>query len=278
MAKTVVITGAGSGFGRALAVAWARRGWRTGIVDIDMEGAEETLRMVGKAGGAGETYRCDVRKKEEVEAMADHFFEAWGKVGVLVNNAGVYSVGCAEDVALEDWERVMEINLWGVIYGCRDFIPRMKRQGGGHIVNMGSAAGLMNLPEMSPYNIVKAGVISLSETLKAELAPYGIGITVACPSYFNTDLASTMTTTNEFQNAFANASFSSSRTSADRIAEKVLEAVERNKLCVVPQFHVKLAWLLKRSLPSVWFSVVQRIFGTNRSKRVLLWFARRGMI
>ena len=184
--KNVVITGAASGLGRALALAWAREGWKIGIADIDTDGAAQTLTMVEQAGGTGEIFRCNVRNLEEIEAMADHFFASWGSVGVIVNNAGVADVGCVGDIHIENWERMLDTSLWGVIYGCHAFIPRMKEQGGGYIVNTSSAAGLICLPHMAPYNVAKAGVISLSETLKCELSSSGIGVTVICPTFFNT--------------------------------------------------------------------------------------------
>ena len=116
--KTVVVTGAGSGVGRAMAMAWAREGFKVGVSDIDMEGAGETLEMVMRAGGSGETFRCDVQDPGEVQAMAAHFFDSWGKVGILVNNAGVADVGIVGDISLENWKRTIDTSLWGTIYGC----------------------------------------------------------------------------------------------------------------------------------------------------------------
>ncbi len=152
-----------------------------------LEGAGETLRMVEQAGGSGEIYELDVRVLIDWEAMADHFFRSWGGVDVLVNNAGVVSVGPVGEVPIEDWEWIFSINFWGMVYGCHTFIPHMKEQGSGHIVNVASANGLMCLLEMAPYNTTKAAVIALSETLRSEL-PAGIGVTVVCPMFFNTHL------------------------------------------------------------------------------------------
>ena len=186
--KKVVITGAASGLGRALALALARKGCRIGIVDINLDGAEETLRMVERAGGSGETYELDVREVTDWGAMANHFFQCWGGVDVLVNNAGVVAVGHVGDIPIENWEWIFSINFWGMVYGCHTFIPRMKAQGGGHIVNVASAAGLLSLQELGPYNTTKAAVIALSETLRGELAPFKIGVTAVCPMFFNTHL------------------------------------------------------------------------------------------
>ncbi len=187
-ARTVVITGAASGLGRAFALAWAARGFKTGILDIDMDGAEETLRLVEEAGASGEVRSCNVRDLEEVGAAADHFFNLWGEVGVLVNNAGIGGGGAVGEVPIGDWEKVVETDLWGVVYGCHAFIPGMKRQGGGHIVNVSSLAGLISAPGFAPYNVSKAAVVALSQTLKTELASSGIGVTVVCPPVVKTSI------------------------------------------------------------------------------------------
>jgi NAD(P)-dependent dehydrogenase (short-subunit alcohol dehydrogenase family) len=277
-ARSVVITGAASGFGRAMSVAWAEKGWRIGIADIDMEGAGETLEMVERAGGSGEVFNCNVRELEVVQAMADHFFESWGEVGVVVNNAGVVDVGCMGDIQIEDWERIIEINLMGVIYGCHAFIPRMKEHGGGHVVNTASLAGIASLPEMAPYNVVKAGTISLSETLRTELAPYGIGVTVICPSFFKTNLLSDMTCTDEWERDFAQATFAGARMTADEIAEMVVRAVERNRFYLLPQSSAKSTWLMKRMFPETLYRVLGVLLNSERGRNIFMWMARHGIL
>lgn len=276
--RSAVITGAASGFGRALSLAWAQKGWRIGIADIDMEGAGVTLAMVERSGGTGEVFRCDVRRKEEVEAMADHFFDAWGGVGVLVNNAGVVDVGRVGEIRMEGWERMIETSLMGVIYGCHAFVPRMKEQGEGHIVNTASLAGIASLPEMGPYNVAKAGVISLSETLHTELAPFGIGVTVVCPSFFNTNLLKDMTCTDEWERDFARATFSSARMTAEEIAGMVVRAVERNRFYVLPQPSAKFLWLMKRISPETVYKAIAFLFGSERGRGMLMWMARHGIL
>ena len=276
--RSVVITGAASGFGRAMALVWAEKGWRIGIADIDMKGAGETLEMVEKAGGNGEVFNCNVRRPEDVQAMADHFFESWGEVEVVVNNAGVVNVGYMGDIRIEDWERMLETCLMGVIYGCHSFIPRMKEQGGGHVVNTASLAGIASLPEMGPYNIAKAGTISLSETLHTELAPYGIGVTVVCPSFFNTNLLNDMTCTDEWERDFAQTTFECARMTADHIARIVVRAVERNRLYVLPQHSAKLLWLTKRMSPETLYRFLRVLFKTDSGKTIFMWMARHGMM
>ncbi|MEA3470696.1 MAG: SDR family oxidoreductase [Thermodesulfobacteriota bacterium] len=251
--KNAVITGAASGLGREIAISLAKRGWRILISDINMDGSEITRGMVEKAGGAGETFECDVTKLEDVRRMADFAFEKWMRIDLLVNNAGVAAGGFVGDISMEDWHWIMNINFWGMLHGCHEFVPRMKSHGGGHIVNVSSSAGFVSLPEMASYNVTKAAIISLSETLKSELAPHNIGVTVVCPTFFNTNLLKTMRYTDEFQKTFAETAFENERLSAERIAEMTVKAVEKNKFYLIPQVTGKVSWVMKRISPSQYY-------------------------
>lgn len=278
LGRTSVITGAGSGLGRSLAIALGRLGWSVGIAEVNMEGAGETLEMVRKAGGGGDVFRCDVRSREEVSAMAEHFEGSLGPAVMLVNNAGVTSGGLVGDIPDEDWRRVMDTNLWGAINGCQVYVPKMKASGGGHIVNVASSAGIACLPEMAPYNVAKAAVISLSETLRAELRPANIGVTVACPTFFNTNLLDDMTCTDEFQSEFAHAAFENARSSSDEVAAAIVRGVRKNKLYVFPQSAAKFVSVTKRLSPSMHHRFIAMTYGTGRARSLMLRMARRGMI
>lgn len=276
--RNVVITGAGSGLGKALSLALAARGCRVGAADIKEERARETLELVRARGGEGEIYRLDVSKPEEVEAMAEHFFRSWGRVDVLINNAGVVSTGFVGDIPLEDWEWVFGVNFWGMLYGCHFFIPRMKAQGGGYIVNVASAAGLLSLLEMAPYNATKAAVIALTETLRSELAPFKIGVTAVCPMFFNTGLLESMRYTDEFEKEFAYTTFRHARMTAEQVAEAVIRAVEKKRLYVVPQLSGRLFWLIKRMKPGLYHGTLAFFNRDTVGRRLLLWMARKGLI
>jgi len=276
--KRVVITGAASGLGREMALVLARKGCRVGIVDIDLEGAGETARMVAACGGYGETYHLDVREVDGWEAMAEHFFHGWGGVDVLVNNAGVVSAGFVGDIPVKDWEWIFSINFWGMLYGCHTFIPRMKAQGGGHIVNVASAAGMMSLQEMAPYNTTKAAVISLSETLLSELAPSGIGVTVACPVFFKTRLLDNMRYTDEFESEFAHATFDHARMTAGEVARAVVAAVEKRKLYVIPQRSGRILWAMKRMNPALYHASLALLTRNGVGRRLVMWMARKGLL
>lgn len=274
--KTAVVTGAASGLGRALSLDLARSGWTIGIADIDLEGARETVELVKGCGGSGEAYRCDVRSVEEVSAMAGHFFDEWGKVALLVNNAGVAVAGLVGDVEVGEWRRIVDINMWGTVFGCHAFIPRMKAQGGGHILNIASAAGIVSLPEMAPYNMVKAAVISLSETLHSELAPCHIGVTVGCPTFFKTNLLDTMSCTDDFQSQFAHAAFDNATMTTEEVASRLLKAVWKNRLYAFPQRKGWLTWVLKRISPSAHHGVLKLMNGSGTGRSVLKMLADKG--
>jgi len=254
--KRAVVTGAASGLGRALALVLARKGWKIGITDINEVGSRETLEMVERAGGSGEVFPVDVSKPESVKAMADHFFSAWKGVDLLVNNAGIAISGLVGEIPLANWEKIVGINFWGVLYGCHEFIPRMKRQGGGHILNVASAAGLFSMTNMSPYNATKAAVISLSETLMPEVAPFNIGITVACPMFFNTNLVKNMQHTEEIETEFANAAFEFSRITSEEVAARIIRAVEKGRFYVIPMLSGKVSWISKRLSPSLFYGTL----------------------
>ncbi|HOC76522.1 MAG TPA: SDR family NAD(P)-dependent oxidoreductase [Deltaproteobacteria bacterium] len=275
--KTAVVTGAASGFGRDIAIALGRKGSRVLVADLDMKEAAITSTMVVQAGGAGEVYRCDVTRVEEVQAMADHVFAAWGGLDLLVNNAGVAAAGVVGNMPIEDWHWLMNINLWGMVYGCHAFIPRMKQSQRGHIINVASLAGIVSLPEMACYNVSKAAVISLSETLRGELAPFGIGVSVVCPSFFNTNLLRDMRYCDEFQCTFAHAAFDNARMTSEDVAGLVLKAWEKNRLYVLPQASAKMQWFFKRLSPANYYENFARLNKSDMFRRFVLVMARLGL-
>ena len=251
-----MVTGAGSGLGRAISMEFASLGWNICVSDINMERADETVAMIKKSGGNAMAYHCDVTKPDKIDAMADLLVQQWGGVDIVVNNAGVAAAGFMEKIPLETWDWIIDINLKSVIYGCRAFIPILEKQGGGHIVNVASNAGIASLPEMSCYNVTKAAVISLSETLRAELKPKNIGVSVIAPTFFKTNLMDQFKSSDDRQKKMANAFFSKSKVTAGDVARHVVRAVEKNKLYAITQLDGKLAWLSKRLTPELYFNVM----------------------
>jgi NAD(P)-dependent dehydrogenase (short-subunit alcohol dehydrogenase family) len=245
-----VVTGAGSGLGRALCLELARYKARVLLSDREVASAEETARKVEQAGGTALVQACDVTQPAQVEALAETAFSRLGGVDLLVNNAGVATGGGVGELPLEEWKRVLDVNLWGVIHGCHVFVPRLRQQGSGHILNIASAAGLVSVGYMGPYNVSKAGVVSLSETLYLELKPAGIGVTVACPTFFRTNIAAAASPYSDPKlNKTAHKLVDEARVEADTVARKLLHAVERGARYALPIADGRWAWRLKRLSP-----------------------------
>jgi len=251
--KRIIITGAGSGLGRALALEFAVKGWRIAIADIDKKRIRESAAMVNKAGGKALEAPCDVTVPVNLERLKDLAVKEWGGVDIIINNAGVAGAGYMEKIPLDEWEWILAINLKSVIYGCRTFIPLFKKQGSGYIVNVASNAGIASLPEMSCYNVTKAAVISLSETLRGELVPAGIGVSVVCPTFFKTNLMDRFQSPDERQRLLAERFFEKARTSSEQIARHIVKSIEKRKLYVITQLDGKFTWVTKRLNPELYF-------------------------
>jgi NAD(P)-dependent dehydrogenase (short-subunit alcohol dehydrogenase family) len=187
--KVAVITGAASGIGRGLAERCALEGMKVVLADVEEAALDQTAQELKDAGADVLALRTDVSKSEEIEALANKTLDAFGAVHLLFNNAGVGAGTTVWESTPADWEWVLGVNLWGVIYGVRTFVPIMLKQNEeSHIVNTASIAGLISGPALGAYKVSKHGVVSLSETLACELAAIGskIKVSVLCPAGVNT--------------------------------------------------------------------------------------------
>lgn len=242
-AKRVLITGGASGLGKAMAMTFAKHGHHVAIVDLNDERGQAALTELNAYKVDALYQRCDVRNIEDIKSAVDTVQKRWGGLDVMVNNAGVAAGGPFDWISSEDWEWVMDINFFGVLRGCQAAIPLMKNQSAGHIVNIASMAGLLNPPGMSNYNVSKAAVVSLSETLACELHPHGIGVTCVCPSFFKTNLGESMRSPDQTTSAkLEKLVESASELSADDIAAAVYEAVESSQFLVMPHEKARKAW------------------------------------
>ena len=246
-----VVTGAGSGIGRAFAVELAARGGHVVCADIDPDRAAETAGMITAAGGRAVAQFCDVSVLDDVVKLADVVaLEFGGPPTLVVNNAGVGIGGRpVGEVGMDDWNWALGINLWGVIHGCETFAPLVRSAGKGGIINVASAAGFAAAPTMGPYNVGKAGVMSLSETLSAEMSGTGVAVTVLCPTFVKTNVARDGRITDTGR-GLADWLMEKTGHSPESVAAATLDANDLGRLYVVPQIDATLVWHLKRHLPA----------------------------
>ncbi|SHL56083.1 Short-chain dehydrogenase [Streptomyces yunnanensis] len=255
--QLVLVTGAASGIGRATAFAFAEAGARIVAVDRDAEGAARTAdmaRLIGAPEAWGET--VDVSDEAAMEKLADKVDAEYGTVDVLVNNAGIGLSGSFLDTTSEDWKKVLDVNLWGVIHGCRIFGRRMADRGqGGHIVNTASAAAYQPSRILPAYSTSKAAVLMLSECLHAELAGQGIGVTAICPGLVNTGITGTARFTGvseeeeKRRQAKAARMYGMRNYPPEKVADAILRAVVHNQAVVPVTPEARGAHLLSRFAP-----------------------------
>ncbi|MDP1541304.1 MAG: SDR family NAD(P)-dependent oxidoreductase [Moraxellaceae bacterium] len=248
-----VVTGAGSGIGRSFAYEIARRGGAVLCVDLREERAEETAKALRELGAHAVAYTCDVGNAAQMAQLAETSESLLGRpVTLVVNNAGVGLGGQIGDVTLEEWHWCMNVNLWGVVHGCHFFAPRLKALGYGGIINVASAAGFAAAPEMSTYNVTKAGVMSLSETLSSELTGTGVKVTVLCPTVVPTNIVNDGKLPS-YRAEFAKSAMTKfALTNSDEVARKTLDALDKGQLYMLPQIDGRIAWMFKRIAPRMY--------------------------
>jgi len=245
----IFITGGASGLGRALAERYARTGWRVLIGDVNEERLAETVAAIGAAGGTIAQCMCDVRREADLEAAAVWLDQEWDGVDVVVNNAGVAMAGGIADMPIDDWSWIVDINLLGVVRGCKVFTPRFRRQGGGHFVNISSMAGLVHPPLMSAYCATKAAVVALSESIAVELAGDKIAVSVVCPAFFKTNLMESMRAPDATLGTSTRMLVEKARRGAPEIAAMVFEGVAQKDFHILTHPEGRLAWMVKRLTP-----------------------------
>jgi NAD(P)-dependent dehydrogenase (short-subunit alcohol dehydrogenase family) len=256
--RRVLITGAGSGLGRALAFRYAETGARVACADIRPERAAETARLITAFGVGAMALTVDVGDDSSFIALRDQVLAAWDGVDLVVNNAGVASAGPLLTTPLVDWRWMLDINLMGVVRGCKLFAPVMTEQGAGRIINIASFAGLAGAPGLAAYATAKAGVIALSECMRAELHGSGVGVSVACPSFFQSNLLDSFRSPDPKSRKTVTRLMESSKVSAEQVAERIYAGAERGEFLILPTPDVSRSWRIKRWLPEWYFRRLMR--------------------
>jgi len=267
MHNRIMITGAGSGLGREIALRWAREGWRLALADVNEGGLRETLDLARAAGGEGFVQRCDVRDYSQLTALAQACTEQFGGIDVVVNNAGVASGGFFAELSLEDWDWQIAVNLMGVVKGCKAFLPLLERSKG-RIINVASMAALMQGPGMSNYNVAKAGVLALSESVLVELRQVEVAVHVVCPSFFQTNLLDSFRGPNPAMKAQVGKLLEGSPINAADIADYIHRQVAAGEFLIMPHEAGRQAWELKRQAPERLYQEMAEMAVKMRAKAV----------
>lgn len=261
--RVAAITGAGSGIGRATAVLLARHGAKVHAADIDAPAAADSVREIEAAGGSAAAHELDVSDPEAVDAFAAKLFELESAIDILHNNAGIGHAANIEVTTVEDWQRVIGVNLLGVAYGIQAFVPRMLRQGRpATVVNTASQAGLMPAAKMAPYCASKYGVVGMSEALNAELGHRGIRVSAICPGVIDTPIVSKAIVRGDIEERHeaVTAFYANHGVPPEEVADAVLRTIAKPAPIVPsPRRQVLPLYLLHRLSPRLVQPIARRM-------------------
>jgi NAD(P)-dependent dehydrogenase (short-subunit alcohol dehydrogenase family) len=254
MSRIAIVTGGGSGIGAALSKALVQRGDTVIVADIDGAAAE---RVAGELGARATAAKVDVREASQVQALVDDTVAAHGRLDLIFNNAGIGVGGDVLELTIAHWDRIIDINLRGVVHGVQAAYPVMARQRSGHIVNTASIAGLIAPAYLTPYVATKHAVVGLSLALRGEAKTHGVNVTVVCPGWTDTPILDS--TGPEDLPKPPSAGDTGVREAAERmgrlltpdeLAADVLRGIDRNKAMVVTPRKFRVMWRMSRLAPT----------------------------
>lgn len=261
--KVVVITGAASGMGRDMAIKVAERGGKVAISDVNPDGLETTATLVREAGGDVHAQVLNVAEREAVLDYAETVAEHFGKVNVVINNAGIAHIGELEVMEFKDIERVMDVNFWGVVNGTKAFLPHLIASGDGAIVNVSSIFGILSEPGQSAYNASKFAVRGFTESISQEMIVSGYPVKVTCvhPGGIKTGIVDNATTSGDHDKDQIAGFFNKhlARTTSSDAAETILRAVEKQHKRVLVGLDAKALDLSVRLVGSLYQGVAARV-------------------
>lgn len=256
--RVVVLTGAASGIGRALSLCLARDGCDLALVDVDEDGLKETSKKIHLHNRRATIHVVDVSRKELMAKLPDDVLDRHGEVHILINNAGVSLAGRFEDISLEDFEWIVGINFWGMIYGCKFFLPHLRKADEAHIVNVASDFGLFGLPTKTGYCATKFAMRGFSEALRAELYESNIGLTCIYPCAVNTQIVK-MGRAADQDKKDLEANFLESRSlPPERVAERIVKGIRRNSARVLIGLDTRMIDWATRISPSLTSALIAR--------------------
>ncbi len=263
--RVAILTGGASGIGRAVAEEMARRGAVTVIADLEAEKADAAATAIREAGGNARSAQLDVTDAAAFKRLVERTVDADGRLDYLFNNAGIGVTGEVRDLPAGAWDRVIDVNLRGVIHGIEAAYPQMIRQGSGHIFNTACIAGLVPFPMTAAYCASKHAIVALSTSLRAEAAPLGVKVSVVCPGTVDTGMFDHIEYFRVDKKAVL-AGVSMTLLPVDRCAQAILAGVRRNKAIITVTFHARLLWWLYRLSPRGFLWLTSRSFGRVRKR------------
>lgn len=247
-----IVTGGASGIGRALCHALATRGVMVIVADINAEGAQDVAAAIRRRGGQAAAAAVDVADADSVKQLVQHTLATHRRLDYLFNNAGIAVTADARDLRIEHWQQVIGVNLLGVIYGVQAAYPIMAQQGYGHIVNIASLAGLLPYPTNLPYTTTKHAVVGLSLALRTEAADLGVKVSVVCPGWVQSGIATASPILNVRREQMQ-PTFAFKLMDADAAARRILAGVARNQPVIIFPWYARLLWWMYR-LRVTWLS------------------------
>ncbi len=267
--KVALVTGAASGIGRAVSVELAMEGAHLVLVDVNERGLEEVQRIIDTMKRKTLTIRADVSDAEEVKALCGKVVAEMDGIDILVNVAGIGIVAEIKDMALEDWDRIIGVNLYGPIHTINGLINQMVARGSGHIVNVASGCGLVALPILGGYNTSKFGLVGFTETLRAEVARFGIGVTAVCPGAVKTNIFKS-TDYREYElDGPLDFVIKYFGWKPERIARAILKGIKRNRPMLALTPMTWFGYNIKRMIPGLIYWFQKLVAGyLNRYKTV----------
>ena len=247
--KIAIITGGGSGIGKAIAEVLAKRGATTVLVDIDGDNAAAAAKSINDAGGRARAVTCDVVEHKQVDALVEGVVEQDGRVDYMFNNAGIALVGEVRDMSYEQWRKLIDVNITGVVNGIFSVYPKMIAQGSGHIINTASIAGLCPSPGLATYAMTKHAVVGVSTSLRGEAAAFGVKVSALCPGLIETPLNQSLTALNIDREKLLGDPLAKF-VSAEYCADVAIRGMEKNHAIITATAMAAAMWRLYRLTPN----------------------------
>jgi NADP-dependent 3-hydroxy acid dehydrogenase YdfG len=263
--KRAFITGAASGLGKEFSKALAQDGWTLGIADINPEQLAVAAAEFEALGARTISFELDVSDRNRYQTVANDFLAKAGGIDLLFNNAGVGDGGLFEEYSLDNWEWMTRVNQYSVIYGCHFFLPTFKKQRSGHILNTASLAAISCAPTMGAYNVTKAAVVAISETLYGELMDYGVKVSCLQPAYFKTNIAQSCRGGDQVKKT-TQFFLDRSGLEARDVADEILRRAGKGELYIILPEAARKMWRLKRLAPTWFRKVVKEKFMAAASR------------